>query len=246
MLSPEIIVLVLATFFVGGLVKGSLGLGLPVVVLASLALVMPLRDALAIFLIPGVLTNIWQASDGPFFRPLLARLWPFLLAAAIGIGAGVTIMAGVRSEVMAVLLGVLLIAYSAYALSAPRLPAPGPREGWMAPLAGGSGGVLCGMTGIFIVPGILYLEALRLPRDQFVQALGITFITLTVSLSAAMTSNALVTREHAILSAMGLVPVFAGLAIGKRLRGRLSEGGFRRIFFIALIVVGAYMIIRSL
>ena len=102
------------------------------------------------------------------------------------------------------------------------------------------------MTGIFIVPGILFLETLRMPRDQFVQALGITFVTLTVSLSLSMTTNALVTVEHAILSALGLGPVFAGLWAGRRIRHRISEEGFRKLFFIALIFVGIYMITRSI
>ena len=246
MLTPEIIALVLVTFFVGGLVKGALGLGLPVVVLASLALVIPLGDALAIFLIPGVVSNIWQATNGPWLRPLLARMWPFLLASAIGIFVGVSILAGSRSDSLALLLGGLLILSSVYSLTLPRLPEPGPHERWMAPLAGGTGGVLCGMTGIFIVPGILFLETLRMPRDQFVQALGITFVTLTVSLSLSMTTNALVTVEHAILSALGLGPVFAGLWAGRRIRHRISEEGFRKLFFIALIFVGIYMITRSI
>jgi len=237
--------LVVAAFFVGGFVKGAIGLGLPVVVLAALALVMPLREAMAVFVIPGIAANLWQATNGPFLPSLLRRMWSFLLAAVVGIAVGVMIMAGTRSNGMAAVLGVLLVVYSAFSLAAPRLPEPGRREVWLSPLAGASGGVLFGATGLFIVPGLLYLETLRMPRDRFVQALGLTFITITAALGVSMTSYALISRELALLSALGLVPVFLGLWLGRRMRHRISEEGFRRLFFLALAVSGVYMVIRN-
>ncbi len=54
MLTTENVLLVAAAFLVGGLVKGTIGLGLPVVVLTALVFVMPLRDAMAVFLVPGI------------------------------------------------------------------------------------------------------------------------------------------------------------------------------------------------
>ncbi len=246
MLTTENALLVAAAFLVGGLVKGTIGLGLPVVVLTALVFVMPLRDAMAVFLVPGIASNVWQATNGPWLGLLARRLWSFLAAAVFGIAVGVTVMAGSRSNAMVVVLGGLLIAYSSYALVAPRLPQPGRGERWLSPLAGASGGVLFGMTGLFIVPSLLYLETLRLPRDQFVQALGLTFVTISTTLALAMAGHALLGADHLILSAIGLPPVFAGLWAGRRLRHRISEAGFRKAFFVALIVTGVYMIVRSL
>lgn len=245
MIEPQIAALVVAAFFIGGFVKGAIGLGLPVVVLAALALVMPLREAMAVFLIPGIASNIWQATNGPYLPVLIKRMWSFLLAAIVGIFCGVTIMAGTKSDIMVIVLGSLLIIYSVYALVAPRVPEPGRHEKWLSPVSGATGGVLFGMAGLFIVPGLLYLEALRMPRDQFVQALGLTFVTITGTLAVSMTSHALVSWQLAVMSAVGLIPVFAGLWLGRRVRHRISEDGFRRLFFVALIVSGIYMIARN-
>lgn len=241
----ETLALVVGTFFVGGLVKGTIGLGLPIVVLSLLALSMPMRDAMAVFLLPGIASNLWQATNGPWLRPLARRMWSFLAAAIVGIAVGVTVLAGAPSGALAITLGVLLLVYSGYALLAPRLPPPGRHERWMSPVAGCAGGVFFGMSGLFIVPGLLYLESLRMGRDEFVQAMGLTFVTISTALALAMASHALITWPLALTSASGLVPVFAGLALGRHLRHRISETGFRRVFFFGLIGVGLYHIARS-
>ena len=245
MIEPLAIALVMAAFFVGGFVKGAIGMGLPVVVLATLALIMPLKEAMAIFLIPGFASNLWQATSGPWMRPLLARMWTFLLGGAVAIVIGVWIMSGTKSEIMATVLGALLVLYSLYSLLAPRLPAPGRHEVWMSPLFGAAGGIFFGMAGLFIVPGLLYLETLRIPRDQFVQALGMTFLTITSTLALSMTGFNLVTWELAMMSAIGLIPVFLGIWLGRSIRHRISETFYRKLFFIALAITGIYMVART-
>lgn len=245
MLEPGIVALVVATFFIGGFIKGTIGLGLPVVVLVVLTQMMPVSDAVAVFLIPGILSNVWQMTSGPYLSALAQRLWPFLLAAIVGIVLGVEVLAGTRFNAAPILLGVLLIFYSLYSIMAPRLPEPGANEAWMAPVAASTGGVLFAMTGIFIVPGILYLESLRLPRDQFVQALGLVFIVISSTLAVSLARHSLLTWHHLLLSAIALGPVFSGLWLGRKARHRISEKGFRKVFFVALIFVGIHMIWRG-
>ena len=53
-------------------------------------------------------------------------------------------------------------------------------------MIGGINGVLTGMTGSFVVPGVLYLQALALPRDAFIQAMGILFTISTVALAVSL------------------------------------------------------------
>lgn len=242
----ETALLIVVTFLTAGFIKGAIGLGLPVVVLAMLATTLGMRDALALFLIPGIASNIWQALSGDALPQLLRRMWPFLLAAAVGIWFGTGILASADTRLLEALLGGLLIVYSMVSLLTPQLPPPGQREGWMSPLAGGLGGVMFGMTGIFIIPGILYLQTLGLKRDVFVQALGLTFVTISTTLTIAMAGRNLVSAEQAVASTAALIPTFAGLLLGRRIRHLVSERAFRRLFFTALIFVGAFMIWRGL
>jgi hypothetical protein len=199
-----------------------------------------------VFLVPGIVTNIYQALAGPAFRPLLKRLWSFLAAAAVGIWFGVGVAAGAKSETLVTLLGITLCTYVVVTLLRAQLPPPGPREPWMSPLMGGLGGIMFGLTGIMIVPGILYLQTLDMTRHVFVQALGITFVTITLTLGISLTGRSLMTQELALMSLLALIPTALGLALGQRYRHHISEARFRRIFLVALFVIGLDMLRRSL
>lgn len=246
MWEPDTVALVLGTFLLAGFIKGVIGMGLPVVALAFLGSTVGVREALTIMLIPGIATNTWQAVAGPALRPLALRLWSFLAAACIGIWLGVGVMAGARSETMVTVLGVTLCAYCAVAFLRARLPPPGPREPWMSPLMGGLGGVMFGMTGIIIVPGILYLQTLGLKRDVFVQALGLIFVAVNVALGTSLTGRGLMSQDLVLMSLAALAPTAAGLVLGQRYRHHVSEERFRRIFLAALFVIGLDMLRRSL
>lgn len=242
MVTPENIFFVFVAYFLGGFVKGALGLGLPVIAVAVLALVMDVRSAVAIFLFPGVFSNIWQAFRGTWAREIVWRLRGFLVASVIGIVMGVSILSSVPSDEIVVVLGVILIVYSLYSVLAPRLPEPGRREVWMGPLSGWVGGLMFGTAGIFLVPGVLYVEALRMKRDMFVQALGIVFLTITGALAVSLTGFSLVTTELAILSLIALVPVALGIWMGQTVRRYIPETAFRKLLYAALTVSGLYMI----
>ena len=246
MWEPEIVALVVGTFLLAGLIKGVIGLGLPVVALAILGSTLGVRETLTIMLIPAIATNTYQALAGPAFGALVRRLWSFLAVAGAGIWFGTGVLAGAKSETMMALLGVTLCTYCAVTMLRVQMPPPGRREPWMSPLMGGLGGVMFGMTGIMIVPSILYLQTLGLRRDVFVQALGITFVAITLALGTSLIGRNLLTQDLALMSLTALVPTAAGLALGQRYRHHISEQRFKRIFFVALFVIGLDMLRRSL
>ena len=47
------------------------------------------------------------------------------------------------------------------------------------------------------------------------------------------------------LSAAALVPAAAGMWLGQRIGRKLSEARFRRVFFAALLLLGAYIAVRA-
>jgi uncharacterized membrane protein YfcA len=261
MYEPPILAAIAATFLLAGTVKGVIGLGLPTVSLALLTATLDLTSAMALLLIPSFVTNLWQAlvpgdkSDddkvggkniGGKIIPIIARLWPFLLLATGTVWLGAMALTRTDLSVLSALLGGLLIAYASANLAGLRLKIRPHQERWAGPLAGLVNGILTGMTGSFVVPGVMFLQAIGLPRDMLVQAMGLLFTLSTLALGLALGTNNLLSPDLATLSTLALVPAIAGMIVGQKIRGRLSEKLFQRVFFIALLLLGSYITVTAL
>ena len=246
MFEIEFLVVVGLVFLVAGLVKGIVGFGLPTVSLALLTVTIGLKDAMALMVIPALLTNAWQAISGGAFVVSLRRLWPFIAMMFIGAWFGADILVRSDQIIVSGVLGVLLLLYSGMSLFTPQIPPPGRNEIWLAPTVGGVTGVVTGLTGTFVMPGALYLQALRLPRDVLVQAMGILFGMASIALGLSLSGHGVLTIETGGVSTAGIVPALIGMAAGRWARQRLSEQRFHQFFFGALVVLGAYLAGRAL
>jgi uncharacterized membrane protein YfcA len=246
MFEPSTVLVVVGAFLLAGTVKGVIGLGLPAVSLGSLTVALDLPTAMALTLVPSFVTNLWQSLVGGNARIILGRLWPFLLMSTATVWIGVHALARLNPTLPTGLLGAVLVTYSAVNLGGVRLVIPAKHEAWAGPLVGSTNGVLTGMTGSSVVPGVMFLQAIGLPRDVLIQAMGMLFTASTVALAVALQQSELLDLDQAILSAGAVVPAIFGMAGGQALRMRLSERRFRAVFFIALLLLGAYIIANAL
>jgi len=239
-------ILVIVTFLIAGTVKGVIGLGLPTVSLALLTVAIDLPTAMALLLVPSFVTNLWQALVGGNARLILQRLWPFLLLATATIWIGASALTRVNLSLLSALLGALLMAYAGANLGGLRLTISPRQELWVGPLTGIVNGVLTGMTGSFVVPGVMFLQAIGLAREVLIQAMGMLFVLSTLALAIALQRNALLTIEHGVLSVTALLPAILGMLFGRWIRRRISAQLFRKLFFISLLVLGTYIIFIAL
>jgi uncharacterized protein len=239
------IIIIAATFLLSGSVKGLIGLGLPTVSLGLLAAAFDLTTAMALLLIPSFVTNIWQAVVGGNGKTIFKRIWPFLCLATVTIGLGATALSLINPLYLSILLGILLIAYSILNIFGFRLSISPHHEKWVGPILGAANGILTGMTGSFVVPGVMYLQEIGLSRDMLVQAMGMLFSLSTIGLAFALQKNNLLTPKLAIISAFAVVPAIIGMMLGQKARKSLSETKFRKVFFISIFVLGLLIIGKS-
>ncbi|OJA06816.1 sulfite exporter TauE/SafE family protein [Halomonas sp. QHL1] len=240
------LLVVAGTFLIAGSVKGVIGLGLPSVSLALLSVALDLPTAMALLLIPSFVTNIWQSMVGGNARAILVRLWPFLAMATFTVWIGAAALTRVNLSLLTALLGSLLIIYAVVNLTGIRIVVPSHHEFWAGPLIGSVNGVLTGMTGSFAVPGVMFLQAIGLPRNMLIQAMGMLFTVSTVALAAALQQANFLTLQYGAISAAAVVPAITGMVLGQRIRERLSEQVFRNVFFVSLLILGTYIIVNAL
>jgi uncharacterized membrane protein YfcA len=233
------------TFLLAGTVKGVIGLGLPTISLAILTVTLGLQPAMALLLMPSFVTNVWQAAVGGHARAIVKRTWPMLVLATATVWLGAGALTRIELSYLSALLGVLVALYAAISLTRPQITLPKTSERWAGPFAGAVNGILTGMTGSFVFPGVLYLQAIGLPRDALIQAMGIVFMASTVALAVSLGGRGLLAMDLAIASAAAVIPALIGMALGRKLRARMSEAVFRRVFFSGLLVLGLYILARS-
>ena len=71
--------------FVGGFVKGIVGIGLSLVSMPLLTYGFSLKTGVAIMVLPMTTTNLFQAFQGGMFLTSLQRFWPLLLTLLIAV-----------------------------------------------------------------------------------------------------------------------------------------------------------------
>lgn len=242
--SFPVIFAVTATFFAAGLVKGVTGMGLPTVAMGLLGMLISPLFAASLLIIPSFITNLWQLLAGPAFGALVRRLWPMMLAISISSILGTTWLASGETVITAAALGTALVSYAAYTLFGRQLHVPAAAERWLSPLIGGLTGLVTGGTGVFVIPAVPYLQALKLSRDDLVQALGLSFTVSTLALAVGLGARGAFAVKTLGLSLFAVVPALAGMWLGQTLRHRISPAAFRIVFLYFLLLLGTEMALR--
>jgi uncharacterized membrane protein YfcA len=240
MLEPGL-VLILAVFLLAGLVKGTIGLGFPTVAMGLLATRMAPGHALAIVIVPAILTNIWQTFGGPYLRDIVRRLWPMLVGLLAGIWCGRGLMTGPYARYGTLVLGVLLVIYGIIGLGKVRFHVAREREKWVGGIVGVVTGVISAATGVQVIPSMPFMQAIGMEKDELVQALGVFFTTATVALAFNLADIGLLNASVAPTAAAALAAGLAGMFGGQKLRARMKPDAFRRWFLIAMILLGLYL-----
>lgn len=228
----------------GGLVKGALGVGLPLVAVPLLSLGMPPLLAIALLVVPVLASNFWQAVEGGRLVPSLQRFGGLIAAQFLATVLTVRMtLALSASQLSAMLAGAVLLAVALMAwkptlqISASRERAVGVGVGLLSGLLGG----VSSLTGPVI---ITYLMALRLRRDEFVGSISIIYLSAALPLYGAMLLFGRLGPTELTGSLLALVPMAAGLLAGKALRQHLDDNRFRRVLLVFLVVLAILLLLK--
>jgi uncharacterized membrane protein YfcA len=235
------ILAIAAVFLLAGFIKGVIGLGLPTVSVSLLAVAMPPGKALAIVIVPAILTNIWQTFVGGYLRDIIRRLWPLMLGTAAGIWLNAGALAGPNARYGTIVLGILLTIYAITGLSRFSFRVAPRNEKWVGGIVGLATGVISASSGVQVIPSVPFMQAIGMEKDELVQALGVFFTVATLALGFTLTRSGLISSATALPGAIAMACSFAGVFIGQAVRSRMPAETFRRWFLIAMILLGIYL-----
>ncbi len=242
---PAIIALLFGVLVVAGLVKGTIGFGLPLVAVSILTQWLSKEWALALIILPVVFSNLFLGLEGRHFVQSTKRFWPVIVAVCVGIMVGAYTLSAMPQQTFLLVVGLVVILFALAEQFKLVLPVPPAHERSVGFGAGLVGGLLGGMSTAYGPPVLMYLTALRLDKTAFIAAIGAIWSFASVTLIVAFNQTGILVGERILWSLGACVPVGIGLWVGSRLRERIAQAPFRRMVTIALFLLGANLIRRA-
>lgn len=237
---------VIGVFALAGMIKGTIGLGLPAVAMGLLTLFISPFQAATLLIVPSMVTNVWQLfAEGHVLR-LVRRFWSLLIGIIVGSIWSVFPTLGHGEFQSEALLGGMLTLYGLYGLFAKNMPNLAPYEKYLSPVIGYLGGALTVATGVIVIPVVPFLQSLHLKRDDLVQSLGLAFTVSTICLAVFLQQNPIEAMPFDYKMALiALFPALVGMWLGTKIRYRIPEQKFRKVFFCGLVIFGGYMVLHQ-
>lgn len=234
-----------AIFLAGGFTKGAIAFGLPLVTVPLLSNFMPVPVAVAISLPTVLLTNFYQAVFVGHPMATLRRLWPLLLVLCGTLAIASRFLVSLDGSALLPVIGLVAIAFAVTQLVGIKISVPPENERNVSIGVGLFAGILGGVTSLFSTPIITYLASLRMPNDDFVNAMSLLFLCGSLVLGLVLIKESFFGLSELKISVFTLVPLLTGYGLGALLRRMLNQAAFERLVLWALIANGIWLVIKN-
>ncbi|MBR2817802.1 MAG: sulfite exporter TauE/SafE family protein [Reyranella sp.] len=242
---PGDIAIVVAGALAAGFVNGLSGTGYALVALGFWLQAMSPVTAAPLTALSSVaghiqsLPRIWSGVQWP-------RLWPFLLAGAIGVPLGTMFLGDLRPQPLKIGVGILLIVYSAWMAFVRRPPIVTGGGRTADAFVGLLGGVMGGMASLSGPAPTIWAQLRGYSKNEqrgINQPFNMTVLVLALA-SAGIAGY--LDRTFFVWAAITVPSTLIGARIGLALYGRINDVQFRRILLALLAFSGATLILSSL
>lgn len=244
---PAMLALLAGIFVLAGTVKGTVGIGLPTASVGMMSQFVDPRLAIALVVVPSLLSNAWQIWRLGGLVATARQFWPFLTCiTAMIMLVSVTFAATIRTDALILALGFVIVLFSIMSLAwAPPFLAPRwDRVGQV--LSGTTAGIMGGLTAIWAPAMVPYLMARRFEPTTFMRATGVMIFVGTIPLIVGYAQAGLITGQTAVISTAMVLPAILGFQIGERLRTFLDPEKFRRAVLWIFLLMGLNLIRRAM
>jgi hypothetical protein len=227
-------------------VKGVSGMGFPLIATPTVALLLDIRTAVTILIIPNIVMDVAQVFRGEFPSAVFRRFSGLLVLTVVGVFIGTKVLATLPVWILNLTLATIVLVFIASQLLRLDFQIPARWEAIASPIMGLIGGFLNGMTNAAGPALAIYLYGLRLPKVQFIKSIASIFIITKVSQLAAVSSWNLLNRSTLRLSLLVTAVILIGFYAGLKTQDRVNQQLFNRGLLILLFIISIALIVHSL
>lgn len=245
---PITLVLACAIALFAGVVKGAIGFALPLIIVSGLSTVMDPKIAIASMILPVVMSNLVQTFRQGLDEAMSAtrEYWRYICVVCVAILVVAQTLPYFPTQVFNLVLGIPVVGLSIMQLVGFRptiAPEKRSRADWVIGLISG---IFGGLAGTWGPTTVLYLIAIGTPKARQMIVQGVIYGTGSIALFVAHLNSGLFNKDTAPLSALLVLPAFAGMWVGFRLQDRMDAELFRKATLVLLTIAGLNLIRRGL
>jgi uncharacterized protein len=244
-LDPTLILVGIALLF-AAFVKGASGLGFPLIATPTVALLLDIRTAITILLIPNIIMDIAQVFRDGFPFAVLRRFGRLFIAIVIGVFLGTAVLVNLPLWVLNFCLGTMILVFVAFNWLKFEFRITPDAEKLLAIPVGFVSGFLNGITNAAGPVLAIYLYSLRLEKRQFIKSIATIFVFTKMSQLAAVSSWNLFNSSTLMLSLQVTVFTLVGFYAGIKTQDRINQQTFNRALLILLFIIGVTLLVRAL
>lgn len=227
-----------------GFVKGAVGFAMPMIMISAFGSFLPKETALALLILPTLVTNIAQA-----FRQGWRAAWDSVVAnrrhiamVVIFLAISAQFVTLIPQAAMNVLLGAPILAFALWQLAGRSLAIRIEHRARVEIVLGIIGGLYGGISGVWGPPLIVYLLSIGAGKQETVRVQGVVFLIGAAVLTLAHLGSGVLNADTLPLSAMMALPASLGLWAGFQMHDHLDAVRFRRWTLVLLALTGANLL----
>ena len=242
---PTIVVIIILAVLAGGLIKGTLGFGMPMVALPIIAFVIPATTAMIILCAPILLTNFLQIK----FKQGISsyRFLPMILSLIIGLIVGARLILEINLNTITQIIAVSIIFAAFINCFGFKIQNRNKsRERVITSIIGFGSGILGGLSTFYGPPMLAYLVASDLPKEKFVRTVSTMYFVGSFPLYGSLIYYGFATKEDIFMSMFLIIPAFISQQIGTRIRDKINQKQFRTCILVTLIILGISLFIKTI
>ena len=240
--------LAVAVTLIAGFVKGAVGFAMPMIMISAFGSFLPKETALALLILPTLVTNIAQA-----FRQGWRAAWESVVAyrrhiamVVIFLAISAQFVTLIPQAAMYLLLGAPILAFALWQLAGRSLAIRIEHRARAEIVLGIIGGLYGGISGVWGPPLIVYLLSIGAGKQETVRVQGVVFLIGAAVLTLAHLGSGVLNADTLPLSAAMAVPASLGLWAGFRMHDHLDPVRFRRWTLVLLALTGFNLLRRGL
>ncbi|MGH7928912.1 MAG: sulfite exporter TauE/SafE family protein [Candidatus Binatia bacterium] len=239
-------VLVGVALVIASFVKGATGLGFPLIATPTVALLLDIRTAIAILILPNLFMDSAQVIRDGFPYAVFRRFASLIVPTIIGVFLGTMVLVKMPLWALNFCLGVMVLIFVFANALKLHFTISQRAEKILSPLFGFVSGFLNGMTNAAGPTLAIYLYSLKLEKRMFVKTIATIFVTTKMSQLVAISTWNLFNWNTITLSVQVLLFTLAGFYAGIKAQDRVNQQTFNRGLLGLLFLVGLVLMGRAL